>query len=243
MNINDRITVIVVTSPVPSNPSTAIITETLESIRWHLPSAKIIVLADGIRPEEEERRDAYMTYLGYLANLLVEKFSPAYFAVSYKHVHQIGMMRRIVPTLLTDLLLFVEHDTPLLKEGIDWKGIVTALLDGVFDYIRFNPEPAIPEEHSHLMLGAMTYCGVPVMRTIQFHARPHLARVDFYKRLLRRFSPEANCFIEDKAHSICQTEGWDTWKLAIYTPEGNQKRSTHTNAREGARKWDDLQTF
>jgi hypothetical protein len=243
--VNDKITAVVLTSPVVSNPLTNTIDETLDSIRYHLPLSQIFVLADGVRKEEERRRLNYMTYLGYLANMLVTKYEPAYFAVSHKHLHQVGMMRGVINRIQTPLILFMEHDTPLEKRPIEWKELVDILLDEKepIEYIRFNPEASIPTEHNYLMVGEVKIGEVSLMRTLQFHARPHLATVNFYKRALAKFSPQANCFIEDKMHSVCQCEGYSAWPMAIYTPLGDQKRSRHLDARDSAKKYDDEQIF
>jgi hypothetical protein len=242
---NKAITVIVLTSPTPNDPLTKNVITTLDSVRRHLPTAQINVLADGVRREEEHRRYNYMTYLGYLATSLVARFSPAYFAVSHKHIHQIGLMRRILPAITTPLLLFMEHDTPLNELPIEWNEIVEILCDPDEEIacIRFNPEVEIPKEHEYLMCGEEMIGAVRLTKTIQFHARPHIATTLFYRRLLDKFSPDANCFIEDKAHSICQVEGWDNFPMAIYTPEGSQKRSYHLDSRNGAKKFDQEQKF
>jgi hypothetical protein len=237
------ITAIVITSPIPSHPSTAIIHETLQSIRYHLPDCELLVLADGVREEEMDCRPDYMEFLSKLASDELFGYGKAMLLASFEHRHQVGLMRRFFDHIRSPLLLFMEHDTPLTTDPIPWQNLCDVLLNTGVDYVRFNPEVQIHPEHMHLMLDKIYPYGVPLMRTIQFHARPHLATKRFYERLLGKFTPGANCFIEDYAHSVCQVEGWDAWPLTIYAPDGNQKRSRHTNGREGSQKFDDRQVF
>lgn len=243
---NQYITPIVITSPIPSHPSTRIIEETLDSIRYHLPEATILILADGVRNEEMDRRSDYFRYLAALTETTITKYGDVRIRASFDHLHQVGLMRDAFAHKLIDtpFLLFMEHDTPLLQRSIPWLAIIRVLQDTPIDYIRFNPEEQIPKEHMHLMIGEpIESFGVRMQRTMQFHARPHVATIEFYQKLLGKFSIDANCFIEDLAHSFCQYEGWNAWPMAIYTPEGGQKRSTHTNAREGSKKFDNEQIF
>jgi len=95
-----------------------------------------------------------------------------------------------------------------------------------------------------LMHGEIECRGVALTKTTQFSARPHVASVEFYEKLLARFSSNAKCFVEDYAHSVCQTDPWEEWRLSIYTPRGaNMKRSYHTDGRAGSAKFDETQVF
>ena len=56
------ITVIIPTSVIRSHPSTAIIDETINNIRYHLPDSEIILQIDGIRDEQLHRKKEYDEY-------------------------------------------------------------------------------------------------------------------------------------------------------------------------------------
>ena len=58
-----EITVVIPTSPIPSHPSTAIIDETIASVRKQLPDSRIIVTADGVRAEQVGMANNYFEYL------------------------------------------------------------------------------------------------------------------------------------------------------------------------------------
>ena len=236
------ITVLIPTSPIPSHPSTNILIETIESVRFHLPHEKIVILFDGVRPEQTAMSEAYREYMEKVPRIIEPGDSWMAYAT---HKHQVGMVRQILPSIETELLLFIEHDTPLVTdEPIDWYGICQAITSGDVNLVRFAHEAHILPDHAYLMEGYLMSRGVHLMKTKQFSARPHVATVEFYKNLLQRFSPGANCFIEDKAHSICQDDSWDTWKLSIYNPPGgNIKRSYHLDGRAQGEKFDDQQVF
>lgn len=238
------ITCVVFTSPIPSHPSTAILVETVSSIRFHLPDAQIIIAFDGVRQEQRRMQDKYLHYMRNVAD------DPLFFQPNMKmitfadHLHQVGVLRRVLPLVSTPLIMPIEHDTPLVVDYVlPIKGICQAIQSEDVNSVRFLHEAAILPEHEYLTEGKMESHGVPLTRTKQFSARPHIASVEFYQKLLDKFSPHAKCFVEDYAHSVCQTAPWDEWKLSIYTPEGNQKRSYHTDGRSGGEKYDATQVF
>ena len=65
---------------------------------------------------------------------------------------------------------------------------------------------------------------------------------DFYEVVLHNFSNGAVSFIEDKMHSVAQ-EYPNHYRLAIYSPKGNIKRTYHTDGRAGENKYDESQVF
>jgi hypothetical protein len=201
-------------------------------------------MIDGVRPEQRDFADRYYRYMRNLVMEPVFYHRNVLFVPFAEFTHQVGMLRKVLETIKTPLILFCEQDTPLVTDYVlPMKEISEAILSGDVNSIRFLHEAHILEEHEYLMGEKIKSHGVPLTKTIQFSARPHVASVEFYKKLLERFSPDARCFVEDKAHSICQTDPWDEWRLSIFTPNGNMKRSYHTDGRAGAAKFDDKQVF
>lgn len=238
------ITIVIPTSVIASHPSTEIIEETIASARHHLPESPILIMIDGVRLEQHNLETQYLQYIHNLIGKALVKERNIMLAPFGQFTHQAGMLRKCLEVIHTKLLLFMEHDTPLVKdEMIPWEICISAIADGTVNLIRFLHEAEIHPEHQHLMRGQMIYKGEPFTMTTQFSARPHLTTKRFYEELLAHFSPEAKCFVEDKAHSICQTESWLDWKMVVYTPPGNQKRSYHTDGRAGAAKFDETQVF
>lgn len=236
MNTDDQIAVIVPTSPVPSNPSLDIITETIDSIRERLPTVEIYITADGIRGEQADRTQTYREFLRRLGEY-AQTHSDITVVAYRTHLHQSGMLRRILKQMVRPYLLYVEHDCPLVGE-IDFTEILVGMAEHDLRLVRFHHEAEIHEQSEHLYLDQIG----DFRQTIQWSQRPHLADTKFYARLLKaHFSPDSRTMIEDVMHGIVQAgsygsrenaeQTWQRWRLAVYAPPGNIKRSTHLDAR------------
>lgn len=241
MTPDEAVTVLIASSPIRVHPSTAIIDETIASIRFWLPTARIIVMCDGVRAEMQEFTVRYGQYLAALRAKHGSRIIQWEFP---EHRHQVGMTRRLLPFVTTELLMFVEHDTPLCTDRpIDWTGIVDVLLSGDAECIRFHYESRITPYHLYLFEEQFESHGVPLWKTKQFCARPHVATVDFYKRALSMFSPDANSMIEDRLITFVEHQPWDSWKVAVYNPPDSMHRSRHLDARGTDSKFEDLMVF
>ncbi len=240
--MTQQVTVLVSTSPIPSHPSTKIIEETVASVRHWLPDAPMIVMCDGVREEQEDRRRDYDGYLHQVMWLCQHEWGDALPLVADDHQHQANMTRRALAFVDTPLILFMEHDTPLVTdEPISFLAVETALLADDLDLIRFHHEAWILDEHRYLMVDQepQSVRGCPVMRTTQWSQRPHVARVDFYRRLLEdHFPVTARTMVEDLAYSVVQRYPWRFHRLALYAPRPHMKRSLHTDGRDGDPKYE-----
>ena len=148
----------------------------------------------------------------------------------------------------TPLLLFVEHDTPLVvDEPIDFIYLQKILLKGDSFLVRFHFEAFIPKEHEHMMIGEPENY---LLKTYQWSQRPHLARCDFYREVMKFFSEDSNCFIEDLIHgkviedwTADGIDGWNRWRIHIYMPGENIKRSLNLDGRKSDYKYEKEQTW
>lgn len=243
------ITAIVPVSPIKSHPGTEILTETLDSIRACLPDAEIILTFDGVREEQEDRRDDYEQFLFQALWLADHHYGNILPLIFDRHEHQTGMMRHTLTHIDTELLLYVEQDTPLVTdEPIDWHSICEFIHYGHSNLVRLHHEGVIPVEHEHMMHG---HDG-EFIRTSQWSQRPHIASTAYYRRIMNTcFTPDAKSFIEDKMHGVVdqafrqdKLQGWLQHRIHIWDPgTGNMKRSYHTDGRAGAAKYDDTQVF
>lgn len=248
-NPADLVTVLVPTSPIPSHPSTDVLEHTLESVWAQLPGAEVVLMADGVRPEQEHRREAYDEYLRRVLQLATHRWRGRLVPLLMpEHRHQAAMTMEALRVVRTPLVLFVEHDTPLTGD-IDWHLATTAVDSGAVNLLRFHHEADVHPEHVHLypdgpqrsVLG-----GCPVVRTMQWSQRPHLAGADWYAEVLaEHFRPEGRTMIEDVLHSVCEVAwnehgdtGWEQWRLAVYAPEGSMVRSLHTDGRGADPKYE-----
>lgn len=249
---DDWVTAIVTTSPTESNPDTSHIETTISSIREQLPRAEIVVVADGVRPEQEHLRGAYDQYLRRLLWLTNFEWPNVLPVLMPEWSHQANCVRKALEYVTTPQVLFVEHDTPLIG-GIDWWGLCGVIDSGVAEAIRFHIDETIHKDHKRMMLDLRTvevesWDGhkVPLRRTFQWWQRPHLAATELYRDKIMPLFPETSrSMIEDHLYGVIESNiidngpsAWDRWKLWVYTPPGGFKRSGHLDARGDAPKYD-----
>jgi hypothetical protein len=242
MNKND-VTIIVATSVLPSHPDTAIIDETISTIRAHFPNNEIILQMDGLREERLSHKINYDEYKNKILWKCLHEWKNVLPIIFDEHSHQTTMMKKTIDIINTSAILYVEGDAPITPDcEIDWQKCLDMLEYEKANTIRFHFEALIPEPHKHLMLGLED----GFMKTSQWSQRPHLSTVKYYKDVVLPFC-EPKSFIEDRFHGkvqddifpydIFNQEGWDTHKLWIYHPEGSIKRSYHLDGRQGTQKF------
>lgn len=245
-DLADLITVCVCTSPTSSDPSLATIRKTISSVEPHLGPAdcRVLIGADGVRPEQ---RDLAAHYDVRLATMGCSTETLRLLAWG----HQANVIRMLLDNVTTPLVLMMEHDTPL-TEGvpIDWTACATTLLEAELHSVRFLHESHILDEHRHMLLDnepILSRAGLIHQRTAQWSQRPHLARVDWYRDLIKTyFARSSRTMVEDCMHGVVLSawrehgmRGWERFKLGIYAdPEPTMQRSTHLDGRAGAPKYD-----
>lgn len=240
MTIHD-ITLVVVTSVLPSHPDTRIIDETMARLRHHFPHNEVILQIDGLRSEQQDRKKDYDEYKSKVLWKCLHEWNNVLPVVFEEHEHQSGMMRKTIDLIQTPFLLYIEGDCPLVDDmPINWQSCLDLLENGEANTIRFHFEALIPDDHKHLMIGEPKN---GFLRTIQWSQRPHLTSVAYYRDIVLP-NCEEHLFIEDTFHSVVQQDyyrdglfGWYKHRLWIYHPEGNIKRSYTTDGREGTRKF------
>lgn len=239
-------TVLVPTSWIPSHPGTHIIEETIDSIREQLPTEPVYIMIDGLRKEQEAYRDEYEAYVRNLMWLTNHHWNNVLPILFGKHMHQANMTRQTLKHVKTPTILFAEHDTPIYGE-IPWPQLVDAVNSKKANLIRLHHESFILPPHRHLMLDRRPKTfDPPLVRTVQWSQRPHLASVEYYKRILNdHFTKQSRTMIEDRMHQIVEmdwrdfgVQGWQKHRLWMFYPEGDLKRSWHTDGRENADKYE-----
>ena len=229
----DDVTIIVVTSVLPSHPDTTILDETIREVRMHFPKNEIILQIDGLREERLNRKADYDEFKNRVLWKCLHEWKNVLPIVFDEHSHQTTMMKKTIGLIQTSTMLYVEGDAPITgNRNIDWQQCLDMLEFGKANTIRFHFEVSIPEEHKHLMLSKKGN----FLTTIQWSQRPHLSLVDYYREEVLRVSDEKT-FIEDKFHGVVQDDGWFKHKLWIYHPEGDIKRSYHLDGRAGTKKF------
>lgn len=231
--VDDEITVIMPTNPIPSHPSTEMIERTIQSVRDRLPDTEILVTIDGPADDVTDTdRAAYDEYIRRLLWLTNNKYTNVVPLLSDRHQHQTGMTRDALPWVRTPLILYVEHDTPLYGD-IPFADLGRVVRGGTANTIRLNHDTHIPDEHWYLMVDpAPTVAdGVPMLRSTQWSQRPHLTSTAYYRHICTHFWDDQPRFIEHVMYGTVLANPWDDAKLWIYHPDGNIMRSTNLNGR------------
>ena len=239
------ITVLLPTSPVPSNPSTAMIEDTIRRIRAYpdLREAEILIMIDGVRKEQEHRHTDYEEYTRRLLDLCNwhPDFRGCLPIVHDEHLHQGAMTRRTLPLVRTPLIFFCEHD--MWPEGeIDFAGLARALQShDEIKVIRLFRDAEMHPSHREMLLEdtRSDVDGVPLVRTTQWSQNPHIAKTAFYREIIPRyFGHESRTMIEDVLHGAVVNagrDGWPYWGLWLYAPEpfgGNIRRCGFVDGRQ-----------
>lgn len=252
LSSEEQITVLVPTSPIPSNPDTFILEDTIKSIREQLPTSEIIIMIDGVRSQQEDRLPDYIEYTRRVVWLCERVWTNVLPLIMDEHLHQAMMTRLTMNEVRTPAILFVEHDTPLVGV-IPWSNLLGAIETGKVNVIRLHHEASILEPHKPLMLDVepQIIAGAPLLRTFQWSQRPHLSSSNFYRHMLSTyFGRRSRTMIEDLMYGTVYThhkeegvKGWDKFRLWMFSPEGDMKRSTHSDGRRGDPKYSMLFSY
>lgn len=217
-------------------------------------------MADGVHESLAHRAKDYEEYLKRIEeNAISKKYGECNVAVFDSHTHQATMTACVLKAAVkTPLIMFCEHDTSPIGD-IPFNYICEIVRTKAdINYIRFNIFEKIPAEHEYLMLGVSREAvlfyqgetqhsvitiptGFPLRHTIQWSQRPHIAKTNWYKDILYTYFPKGKrTMIEDVMHGVVisayEELGFDKFGLYIYTPEGNQLRSYHSDGRQSDEK-------
>jgi len=245
------VTVLVPTSTIPSHPSMERVTHLLHHVRHYpaLSEATILFMCDGLRPEQVERGPSYEEYKRQLLHRC--NWDPAWHdclpMVFDEWQHQGCMVRRALDHVRTPYVLFCEHDMWPIGD-IPWEGFFRALQRHGVNSIRLCLSHALRPDHLYLYPGHPTPAvieGVPLLKTMAWSGNIHLARTDWYWRLMNTyFGWESRTYLEEVLYyaridrvkqGIDPEHAWGTW---IYFPAGSLCRSETHDGRESDSKFD-----
>lgn len=247
--LRSDITVLITTSPSQKHPDTAILEETIKSVRDRLPEAEILIVADGIRKEQEHLQSAYGQYLHHVAWLCNVQWERAALFCMPSHHHQALSTKAAMKHVNTPYILFMEHDTPLQGE-FNFQRLERVLASGQADLIRFHHESRVLEEHAHLMVGPVetNVFGLTMQKTKQWSQRPHLATSAYYRHILDTyFGDESKSMIEDTLYGTLKNlvdedeMNWYRHRVWMYMEEdahGSIQHSYHLDGRGTDPKYD-----
>src|SRR5689334_13225915 len=112
MPFDNLVTILIPTSPIPRHPDTSLIEECVGAIRSYFSTARIIIMADGVRPSVAYRREQYDGYKTRLAELCNKfKLGRTELKIFSEHSQQAIMTANVLQHHVdTSLIMFVEHD-------------------------------------------------------------------------------------------------------------------------------------
>jgi hypothetical protein len=234
--------VLIPTSPTAegTDPALARLGHVLGSVRERLPDAEVIVMADGVRVEQQHLADEYASYVRELVWSCAHRWHDVIPVLADEHLHQANLTREGLRLVRTELVLFVEHDMPLVGE-IPFTQLTEVLLSTWAHLVRF-PQDRERQQYPQYLLDdePVEVAGVPLLRTLQWSQRPHLATTAFYRWMLGEFfGHAARTMIEDVMHGVAanaaeihgREAGWARFRLALYAPPDGERRSMHLDGR------------
>lgn len=244
------VTILMSSSPVPTNPDTTVIEKSIKSARRHFPDSEVIIMCDGVRPEQKHLEKNYQEFVRTIlwkANLEWDNVTVVAFE---EHEHQLGMTRKTLPLIDTELILFMEHDMLLKSRKIEWDKIVPLVQSEYMDTIRFYFDKQLEPAHEYLFtdMRPETINGVRLVKTGQWSQRPHLSKKSYYEWALNEYaSKNAYCMIEDAIHGYIADDfvvnGWGKNKIAIYTPGDDYSFAYHIDGRGDESKFVETQVY
>src|SRR3990167_979336 len=226
---SQSLTILIVTSPTPTNPSTSLVDHVLESFTKvpSLSECPKIIICDGyILNEKErlkkgkvsqERAEAYEQYKINLQNNIDEGK-----LIYYQNTQVLPLPERVgfgfaikkaMGLIKTKKLMVVQHDRCFLKE-FDLKGVINSM--DQFPHMKFVLLPIASTYNykqrmdskfktKNLIKGMeiTTDAGLTFLPLLQFYDSTHIATVEFYTDFIfkYRFVPSSG-FIEDKLGQI-----------------------------------------
>jgi len=233
MLLDNEVTILIPTSPIPRHPDTGLIEQCVSSIRHYFSTARVIIMADGVRPQVEHRRQQYAEYLERLSRLCGEqKLGNTILKIFSSHSQQAVMTRNTLHhDVTTPLILFVEHDAILRPDPpINFDAIFWQLLNGGVNLVRFYNWDDIWHEHQYLMRDELSHDGARFVKTVQYSQWPLVSRTDYHVELLKRSIPEhARTMIEPAVYYQVAAQDWEANKLVIYLD--GHRTFTHIDGR------------
>ena len=241
MNIND-VTIVIPTSVSPVHPSTELIDEVIRSVRQYFPENEIILQIDGLRKEQNHRKEQYDEYKSRVLWKCLHEYNNVLPVVFDKHSHQSTMMEKTIDLINTPVMFYIEGDIALQDNlDIDWQQIFDMLDSDAAYTVRFYSfNKFIEPAHMHLMLEQEGN----FIKSFQWSQQPHLSQVKYYRDVVLP-NTVPNLFIEDKFYgkvfADCHEtlERWDEHRLWLYNPQDKDDVRVVNNldGRKGLKKF------
>ena len=223
--------IIMATCPIPSHPSTLLISTAITFLRHYpaMESVPILIYCDGVHPALQHRAEQYAQYKQNLKDLNLPNVR---ILESDTHIHQCNVMRNALEEVKTDTVLVASHGWLFFGE-VPWEKLFDAMRHPDVNSIRFYIFDDIHPDHAHLFGEREMVNDVPLMKTIQFADGPAIYKTQWLKDAIQKYVNQKNrCFNEQILWPVFHNLGWKGWDgLWIYAPE-RLNRNVIINERE-----------
>lgn len=201
------ITVIITTSPVPSNPSTDLLERVLQSLYLIPLTAPKIIVCDGyklaggrsnpkagkISALEAERYEEYIKQLQRCCTRDMESESSAYFRTRLLVLpdrHGFGFaVKSALEEVDTEYVLVVQHDQEFIAPFDLPMVLCTMTQHREVKYVGLSSVSTLKYDDMvrskfGISISRNTEFGIPLLPLIFFYDKPHICRADYYREIL-----------------------------------------------------------
>ncbi len=182
------ITILLASSPIPSHPSTRLISSVLSSLRFIKDlkkDTKVLIAQDGC--DDSDVLPTYDRYLHKLERLLDRSPLNSRIVRNPIRGHLTGNIRNAIQFVDTKYVLMLQHDLPFVTEFEIYPVIEDMEATPSFKHIRFNRRSNVKakwDAQSDLFGKQMQGKNCTYTRTGAWSDQNHLSTVDYYKTIV-----------------------------------------------------------
>ncbi len=200
---------------------------TYQLIFLYRPTARILILADGVDGIEPEQ---YVEFKNRVKNKGWE-------IIEFTGKHQQNLMLKHAlltkGIITTPLIMVCEHDWGFKEAYINWSAITKSLLQD-YKLIQIRQDRLGLWELSKGYFGVLArYEGICLLPTSCFQGPVHVARCDWYRKVISHVSKPEMLEWQDMEHALVKTGG--IREMACYIPSGPMGRLYHLDGRNISR--------
>ena len=239
--IEDKLTLITSTSPIPSNPSTNMLEITQKSLFKNEDFAKCkkIIVFDGVPPGKEDMTEAYEQYKANAVKLTQTSpyFQNTELVFCEEHMHLSWALREAMKRVTTPFVFVHQHDF-LLAKPVDVEGVIRSMeANPMLKHIRLSRrrnmrtywdgmiDEKVPEPHY-----------VPLCRTFGWSDNDHFSPLSYYQdfvfpRIPRKGPMERFLHRQEKRGLRRNRKAQEIFGTYLYGPKGGGQYIVHLNGK------------
>eukprot|EP00667_Euglena_gracilis_P005161 EG_transcript_5191 len=202
-----RLTIIITAAPIPSNPSTTLLTWLLQSL-YQMPElrgCRRLLMLDRPRPSlPEERQARYAEFLRRVHRRAKE--DPLFHLVEVvqlqEHGHLTGSIRAAMARVATPYVLLLQQDLPFARPADMLLTLRTLEANPRVKHVRFNTHPTSPAGFDvNMDTDVPEPSFVPLVRTEGWSDQNHMSSAAYYRTLVL---PRGESVPEARRKAMCR---------------------------------------